>query len=122
MPAGEKRRRKGFAPPKSATQVPYTRTTSKENNAAEYVGVLVRVVAVERLRLGVGVFTEQRDALGQAVVDAEHTGLVRLDQIAVVRAQCLFVGGQFQPRLAIARSEFDLVELVGLLRIAAVRI
>src|ERR1700730_8705275 len=55
---------------------------SEENNTADDHIVFLGRVSVPSLRLGVAVLSDQRYALGQAVIDPAHHGRIALEQVA----------------------------------------
>src|ERR1700677_4807525 len=105
---------------------------SKEQNCADRDIVFNCYVVVPRQRLSMDVLAHQRQALGQTVVCTEDARFILMDQIAgkgaggwaarkiTDRPEALLIAGKLELRDSVAHSEFELVELIGKLSVAAV--
>src|ERR1700723_861974 len=105
---------------------------SKEQNCADRDIVFNCDVVVPRQRLSMNVLAHQRKALGQTVVCTKDARFVLMDQIAGIgaggwtarditdRPEALLVAGKLELRDSVAHSEFQLLELIGKLSVAAV--
>src|SRR6266851_5649374 len=94
---------------------------SEENDAADRVVLFSRRIAAPGLGLGIDVFADQGHTLRQAVVQPENARLVALEQQRIrVYLTWIFIVGELQIGYAVAEADFELVELVGPLHVAAV--
>src|SRR6266851_6112633 len=94
---------------------------SEENDAADRVVLFSRRIAAPGLGLGIDVFADQSHTLRQAVIEAENARRVALEQQRVcVYLARIFIIGELQIRYAVAETDFELVEFVGRLHVAAV--
>src|SRR5580704_2528619 len=80
---------------------------SEEQNGADRDVLLLRLVAVPGLRLGVDALGDEGEALGEAVVETEHAGLVLADQVARRNAG-RGPRGRDDPELALIACELEL--------------